>query len=182
MGRIQFVLGGIRSGKSRFAENLATAWEEASGGVVTYVATARIGDVEMQARVDEHRRRRPSSWTVLEAPVDVAGAIGSQLGRESLVLLDCVNMLISNVLIDMENERPEEAGAAALAQADSLVATLLERDGPSVLISNEVGMAPVALTPLGRLFQDTIGIAHQRVATAAEEAYLLVAGLAHRLK
>lgn len=182
MGRIQLVLGGIRSGKSRFAEDLAVSWQGATGGIVTYVATARVGDAEMQARVDSHRKRRPSSWRLLEAPLEVFAAIDADVPRGSLVLLDCVNMLISNVLMDMDDEPRGDAGKAALAQVDGLVSLLLERDAPSVLISNEVGMAPVALTALGRLFQDTIGIANQRVAAAAEDVFLLVAGLAQKLK
>jgi adenosylcobinamide kinase/adenosylcobinamide-phosphate guanylyltransferase len=183
MGRIEFVLGGIRSGKSRFAEERARRWQQETSGAVTYLATSRIRDNEMQARVARHRSRRPASWNTVERARRVAQSIRDSVDESSLVLLDCVNMLVSNVLLDLEDQQPREAAMdRALAEVDELAAALRDRSGPSILISNEVGMAPVALTPLGRLFQDTIGIAHQRIASVSDSAFFLVAGMPQQLK
>lgn len=186
MGSIRFVLGGIRSGKSRFAEEDAATWESATGGKVVYVATSRALDAEMRDRVARHQERRPASWRTVESHVGVAGDIEAAVEPDALVLLDCVNMLVSNILMQIDEEVLEanrsDAIDSVLAAVDELLAVLSDRRGRAILISNEVGMAPVALSPLGRAFQDAIGLTHQRVAAAADDVFLLVAGLSHKLK
>lgn len=186
MGTVEFVIGGIRSGKSRFAEERAAVWEREGGGSVTYLATSRVRDDEMVARVAMHRSRRPETWNTVEAPTEVAKAVRTSVPGESMILVDCVNMLVSNLLLDVTeaeiSARRDAVVGAVLDAVDASLAVLAQRPGPSILISNEVGMAPVALTPLGRVFQDAIGLAHQEVARIAESVYFLVAGLPHRLK
>lgn len=186
MSEIQFILGGIRSGKSRHAEELARSWEARTGAIVTYIATSNVLDDEMRGRVARHRARRPSTWRTIESPTEIPAVMDDQVDRDNLVLIDCVNMYVSNLLLQMEEDIvegvPQEAIRQVVAAVDELMAALKERSGPAILVSNEVGMAPVALTPLGRVFQDSIGLAHQRVAEASTDVFLMVAGLSQRLK
>ena len=182
-----FVTGGARSGKSRYAEGLAAA----AGTPVLYVATAEARDGEMARRVAEHRRRRPPEWRTLEARRGVAAALGEYAPAGlagSVVLLDCLSLLVSNILLDLSAERGEGEGleaAAGRAVAAELRALIEWHSGSGarlILVSNEVGWGVVPPHRLGRIYRDLLGSANQRLAACATEAYLLVAGLPLRLK
>jgi adenosylcobinamide kinase / adenosylcobinamide-phosphate guanylyltransferase len=161
------VLGGARSGKSRYAEGLITAlpppW--------AYVATAEAGDEEMAERIKEHRARRSGGWRTLEAPHDLVAALAAC--RSIPVLIDCLTLWLSNLMlagtdIDPEVQHLERALAAAAA--------------PVVMVANEVGSGIVPDHPLGRRFRDLQGSLNQRLATGADRVVLLVAGLPLALK
>jgi len=155
------VLGGARSGKSRYAEDLAAA----SGRAVRYVATAGPPrDEEMRARIDAHKARRPAGWTTHEAPTDLAAAIAA---GESVVLVDCLTLWLTNVMLA---EMDVEAVTATLLGA------MAAREGPVIAVANEVGEGIVPATPLGRRFRDCQGVLNQRVADAASDVVKLVAG------
>jgi adenosylcobinamide kinase / adenosylcobinamide-phosphate guanylyltransferase len=165
--RLTLVLGGARSGKSRQAERLATAlpppW--------TYVATAQPFDEEMRARIAIHRARRDAGWITVEAPLDLAGAIGAAGGGP--VLVDCLTLWVSNLLlsgIDMAN---------ATARLD---AALEARAAPTILVANEVGLGIVPDNALARAFRDAAGQLNQRLAARADSVLFLVAGLPMRVK
>jgi adenosyl cobinamide kinase/adenosyl cobinamide phosphate guanylyltransferase len=165
--KLTLVLGGARSGKSRYAEGLITAlpppW--------TYIATAEAGDAEMAARIEGHRKRRGGEWRTLEAPRDLAQAL-SACGEEP-VLVDCLTLWLSNLMLAEANI---EAETAELEQ------TLAAANGPRILVANEVGSGIVPSTPLGRRFRDQQGILNQRIAARAERVILTVAGLPLALK
>lgn len=166
--RLTLVLGGARSGKSRFAEGAVTAlpapW--------LYLATAEALDAEMRARIAEHRARRGAGWETAEVPRDLAAALGAApAGRP--VLVDCLTLWLSNVLLA---ERDVEA------ECDGLAAVLARPRGPWVVVANEVGLGIVPDNAVARRFRDAAGRLNQRVAAAADGVVLMVAGLAVPVK
>jgi adenosylcobinamide kinase/adenosylcobinamide-phosphate guanylyltransferase len=167
--RATLVLGGARSGKSRHAEALVTA----TGLRPVYLATAEVGDEDMAARVERHRRRRGSAWTTVEEPLEVVDAMVSHAARDACVLVDCLTLWLASLLW---HERDPEREVAALVAAIGSLA------GPVVLVSNEVGMSVHPETPLGRAFRDHQGLCNQAVAEACERVVLVVAGLPLALK
>jgi adenosylcobinamide kinase/adenosylcobinamide-phosphate guanylyltransferase len=166
------VLGGARSGKSAFAQAAAEALAAESGGRLVMVATAQAFDSEMVERIDRHRQDRGPAWTTLEAPLDLAGALGG-LGAGDVVVVDCLTLWLSNLMLD------ERDVAAAVAQ---LIAVVERFEGRLWLVSNEVGFGIVPDNALARRFRDEAGRLHQALAQAADAVTLVVAGLTLRLK
>jgi adenosylcobinamide kinase/adenosylcobinamide-phosphate guanylyltransferase len=175
---IHFVTGGARSGKSRFAEQLAQRL--ASGDGVAYIATAVACDDEMLDRIALHRARRPASWTTLETETDVAAALRG--ADRSVVLLDCLTLLVSNLFLSAAAGGAAEARNVALEEVQRLIEAADSRAGELVIVSNEVGSAIVPDTPYGRWFRDILGEANMRVASAATSVTLVVAGCSLQLK
>ena len=179
------ILGGARAGKSAFAEGLVADY----GPHVLYVATAGIKDDEMRARVETHRARRPPTWTTLESPIGVGPALLEARSTTDAVLVDCITLLVTNLVLAYSGE-DEMVDAAAEEAADASVSTEIEAllraqaqlGLPMVLVSNEVGLGLVPPYPLGRLYRDVLGRANQRLAAAADRVYLVVAGLPMALK
>jgi adenosyl cobinamide kinase/adenosyl cobinamide phosphate guanylyltransferase len=158
--RLALVLGGTRSGKSTAAERLVTTW--AGGGPVTYVATALLDtdDASLAARVAAHRRRRPSTWSTVDAGADLAGVLSA---TEGTVLLDALGPWVA-------------AGHPDDPDVTSLVEALRGRRGPTVVVSEEVGLAVHPPTEAGRWFVDAVGTVNQAVAAVADPVWLVVAG------
>ncbi|HEY2980479.1 MAG TPA: bifunctional adenosylcobinamide kinase/adenosylcobinamide-phosphate guanylyltransferase [Anaerolineales bacterium] len=173
---LTLILGGARSGKSAHAEEVASA----SGRPVLYVATATALDDEMRERIGRHRAARPPEWQTFEAPLKVGAALVAHAKNLSghVVLLDCITLLVSNVLLAL----PEDASAApAMQHVEAEIEALLEArdrlEGQWLMVSNEVGLGLVPPYPLGRLFRDTLGWANQRLARAADKVVFMVAGI-----
>lgn len=159
-----FVLGGARSGKSRYA--LEAAWR-LGGERVSFLATARSGDPELDARIAAHRRQRPAAWRTVEVDLDLAAAVVAGLADHCL-LVDSLTLWVASILdTDEALEGRWTAAQAALAAHRSSV----------VLVSDEVGLGVVPATALGRRFRDELGWLNQQVAAVADEVVLLVAGL-----
>jgi len=163
------ILGGARSGKSRYAERLVEG--AAISGL--YCATAEAGDAEMAERIAAHRARRSPFWRTVEAPLALAQVIAAEAARERPVLIDCLTLWLSNLLL---------AGRDADGEARLLCSALREAAGPIVLVSNEVGMGLVPETPLGRKFRDAAGRLNQEVAALADRVVFVAAGLPLVLK
>jgi adenosylcobinamide kinase/adenosylcobinamide-phosphate guanylyltransferase len=184
MGReLILLLGGARSGKSRFAEELTARFGER----VLYVATAQANDAEMEARVAAHRRARPAAGRTGAAPQQVGEAVRVALTAHpvDVVLLDCLTLLVSNVVLDglwLSEEEFESVDEAAAQQRvevelDGLLEAFRASDVPWIVVSNEVGWGLVPPYPVGRVYRDLLGWANQRLAAAAGRVYLMVAGL-----
>jgi adenosylcobinamide kinase/adenosylcobinamide-phosphate guanylyltransferase len=172
MGQILFVLGGARSGKSRYAQTLAAA----AGPRVTYLATAEVGDAEMAERVRRHQDDRPASWRTVEEPRQIATALRRWAPESDAVLLDCLTLFVTNVLLAPGNDAAT-AESEVTAELESLLAAARETPCRTVIVSNEVGLGLVPEYPLGRAFRDIAGRANQQVAAAADAVYFLVAGI-----
>ncbi len=187
--RLILVLGGARSGKSGYAESLAA--RIAQQRPVFYVATATAEDAEMERRIARHRAARPSHWLTVEAPGDPAAAIRGQLVRADfpVILLDCITLLVSNLLLDgahaeFDEQRFEasEAEARVTAAIAGLLAAWHETQATLILVSNEVGMGLVPPYPLGRVYRDVLGRVNAQLAREADVVLLMVAGLPVELK
>ena len=172
MGRIAFVTGPVRSGKSRYALDLARSW----GEDVVYAATYRVdpSDAEMADRVRRHRAERPASWRTLEAPGDLAGTLEAMDPPPSGVVLDCLTVWLAG--------RLEASDDAILGAWRDQLERLRRAPWPTVIVGNEVGWSPVPAEPILRRFRDLAGWAAQAAAEASDEAWLLVAGCPLRLK
>ncbi|WP_207484128.1 bifunctional adenosylcobinamide kinase/adenosylcobinamide-phosphate guanylyltransferase [Arenibaculum pallidiluteum] len=162
------VLGGARSGKSRFAETLV-----ASGPEPVYLATGRAWDAEMEARIAEHRGRRGPRWTTVEEPLDLAGALARLAAPGRAVLVDCLTLWITNLMVE---------GRAVPAACDELVAAVPALRGPVVFVSNEVGLGIVPENAMAREFRDHAGRLHQELAARCGHVWLVAAGLPLTLK
>ncbi len=172
---LTLVLGGVRAGKSNYAQELAS-----DAGRVLFVATAEAGDPEMAARIASHRRTRPVDWDTLEEPVDLAAALPPLLNRYDTVVLDCLTLWVSNLLL-------EDAGAAPtrgdiLSETRSLLDVYDDGDASWIVVSNEVGLGVVPATDLGRAYADELGRVNQLVAAEADDVYFVAAGLPLRMK
>ena len=178
--RLELVLGGARSGKSRYAEARAAA-AEAEGLAVVYVATAEAGDAEMAARIAHHRARRPSSWALAESPRDMAGTLRKLAAPDACLLVDCLTLWLSNLLCAAGPEAsPDDVNFHS--ERAALLAALAELPGRIILVSNEVGWGIVPLGELSRRFCDEQGWLNQDIAALADRVTLVAAGLPLALK
>lgn len=164
-----FVLGGARSGKSRYALNRA----EALPGALLFVATAQALDKEMDSRIARHREERGPRWRTIEEPLDLAAVVKAEAKADRVLLIDCLTLWASNLLLA---DRDIDAATVAL------VGALDEAQGPVILVANEVGLGIVPDNALARRFRDVAGIINQAVAACANEAVFMAAGLPMRLK
>jgi adenosylcobinamide kinase/adenosylcobinamide-phosphate guanylyltransferase len=166
---VTLVLGGARSGKSRYAESLV----DRHPGRRTYLATAEILDDEMAERVKAHRQRRDSDWKTVEEPLELAAILKAETEQGAAVLVDCLTLWLGNL---MGKERDVEAEIAGL------VAALIQFGGPVVFVSNEVGLGIVPDNAMARRFRDLAGTLHQRLAEQADRVVFVAAGLPLTLK
>ncbi|MEV6325241.1 bifunctional adenosylcobinamide kinase/adenosylcobinamide-phosphate guanylyltransferase [Nocardia sp. NPDC051787] len=171
------VLGGARSGKSAFAENLA----DEAGGAVRYLATAvpDPDDHDFAERIAQHRSRRPANWSTVES-ADPAKVLAESTNRPSVLLIDDIGTWLT-ARIDAREAWEAPRGTIS-PDTDALVAAVAAYPGDLVIVTPEVGMGVIPATRSGRLFRDEIGILNQRLAQTCDEAYFVVAGLPLRLK
>ena len=168
-------IGGTRSGKSRFG--LAETRRLAGDGRAWFLGTAWAGDPELDDRIARHRRERPASWPTIDVGVDMVAALARTDASEP-VLIDGLTLWLSTLLGDDVPDIDRILGGTVAAGFAAIAA----RPGPVVVVSDEVGLGTVPMHAGARAYRDLVGIAHQRLATMADEAYLLVAGLPLPLK
>lgn len=164
-----FVIGGARSGKSRYAQERI----EAHPGKLTFIATAESRDAEMAERIARHRADRGARWTAYEAALDLATMLNRAANEADAILVDCITLWLSNLMLD---ERDLDAAA------NDLVAEIEKCRVPLAIVSNEVGCGIVPMNALARRFRDEAGRFNQRLASAASEVVLVTAGLPLTLK
>jgi adenosylcobinamide kinase / adenosylcobinamide-phosphate guanylyltransferase len=165
--KVTFVLGGVRSGKSRFAQRIASGL-----GSVIFVATATPSDPEMELRIERHRKSRPAAWQTLEVPVDLDVAISSLQDPNQLTVVDCLTVYLANVMSKAQGKE-----SAIKEQTERLFSALKETKASIILVSNEVGSGVHASTATGRFYCDLLGELNQRVAALADNVILMVAGI-----
>lgn len=181
-GKLILVIGGARSGKSAFAEELV----KTLGKKVTYIATAQALDEEMEQRIKIHRERRPPVWDILEESHWVSKRLGDL--DTDVVLVDCLTLLVSNLLLDNSFPKPgtdemsTEKQRAVLEEIEVFARSARDCKAHVVVVANEVGQGLVPTYPLGRAYRDVAGWANQILAGVADEVYLVVAGIPVELK
>ena len=187
--KIFLVLGGSRSGKSEFAEELMY---HSTGERKGYVATSRILDDEMKYRVILHQKRRPEDWKTFEILGEVSGKIGFVLMEADTVLFDCITMYVTNILMEhLANKDNETLGINDLTALQTLLEKDLEllfniisqTDNKEIIfVSDELGMGIVPANAMSRVYRDLVGLANQYVAQKADKVYLSIAGITVELK
>jgi adenosylcobinamide kinase/adenosylcobinamide-phosphate guanylyltransferase len=157
------VLGGQRSGKSAFAEDLIAR----SGKLRVYIATAASRDGEMAERIAMHRARRGPHWTVIEEPLELTPVLGQVAEESTAVLVDCLTLWLANLF---------EAKRDIEKEMEGLIAVLESRKAPVILVANEVGLGVIPANALGRAYADALGTLNQRVAAAVGRVVFMAAG------
>lgn len=168
---LELILGGARSGKSRLAEKLASE----SGLAVTYIATSQALDGEMDARIQHHRERRPSTWGLVEEPLALALVLREHAAADKCLLVDCLTLWLTNLLMLDDPERLP-------AEREALLECLTALPGRIILVSNETGLGVVPLGELTRRYVDEAGWLHQALAERCQRVVFTVAGLPMVLK
>jgi len=163
------VIGGARSGKSRYAQQRA----EATGLSPVFIATAQAFDDEMHARIARHRADRHAGWQTVEAPLDLVQAIVTHSAADRVLLVDCLTLWVTNLML---GDHDLEAALHAVTNA------IARSEGQLIFVSNEVGWGIVPENPLARRFRDLAGLVNQRIAACVNEVQLICAGLGLRMK
>lgn len=173
MSKTIFILGGARSGKSRFALTLG----KQQAGTKIYLATAEPQDTEMRARIEQHRRERSADWETVEEPLRLSETLQALENRADVVLIDCLTLWLSNLMMD--KSQSDESLSQKIVQFINAV----EKFSTTIIaVSNEVGQGIVPADPLARRFRDFSGLLHQQYAAIAEEVYFMTAGIPQRIK
>ena len=184
MGQIVLITGGVRSGKSAFAECYAARCAAQTGTHVAYIATAQVYDVEMRQRVDLHQERRPAEWATYEAPFFSENAIREAGKSHGVILFDCITMFLSNDMLQYSEEDQERDSFALHVEEriGALIQAAEEVDATSIFVTNEVGAGIVPEHRLGRLYRDMAGLANQQIARSAAVVYLVTCGIPVNIK
>jgi adenosylcobinamide kinase/adenosylcobinamide-phosphate guanylyltransferase len=183
-GKCIFISGGARSGKSRFAQELASGMNRK----VLFVATAEPLDIDMKARIEKHQADRPDSWITLEASTNVAAKIAEHIGDAEIVLLDCLTLLVSNVILgedrgfSSEEINADEAEDRVVEEIQSIIDFMQKSQATFIIVSNEVGLGVVPENRFARIYRDLLGKANQLVARYADEVYFMVSGIPIKVK
>ncbi|MCX5697833.1 MAG: bifunctional adenosylcobinamide kinase/adenosylcobinamide-phosphate guanylyltransferase [Candidatus Omnitrophica bacterium] len=172
MGKITFIIGGARSGKSSKA--IALAKEKAAS--VAFIATCEALDKEMSRRIAAHKRSRPAGWKTFECPRDISLALKKAGNKFEVIIIDCLTLWVSNLLLERTKEKLIEG------KTKRIIAALKKIKGGSIIVSNEVGLGIVPGNELGRAFRDIAGRVNQIVAQGADEVFFMAAGLVVKLK
>ncbi len=172
MSELILVTGGVRSGKSAYAQKIA----ESSGAKVFYVATAEALDGEMKKRIKSHRRSRARTWVTIEEPVHLAKAINAIPSGKKTIILDCLTLFISNLILKGLSDK------AVCSEVKSILKALKRKSEAVIIVTNEVGSGIVPDSKLGRRFRDLQGRVNQIAAKEADKVCLLVSGIPVQIK
>jgi len=173
MGKIIFILGGARSGKSSFALKLA---KKSKKRKVAFIATAQARDREMGKRILLHRLARPSNFKTFEEALNLSGLLKKISSGFDVIIIDCLTLFVSNLMLKRFKEKE------ILEEIDKVLAMLKKTNTKAIIVSNEVGLGIVPQTKLGRNFRDIAGKVNQAVAKKADNVFFMVSGLPWRVK
>ena len=166
----ELILGGVKSGKSQFAENRALNYQLP----VTYIATATAEDHAMQERINQHKKQRPAGWNVIEEPIKLAQTLNQLKDDKQCVLIDCLTLWMTNLLIKAESQLSSEI--------EQLLQSISIYPHPLIMVSNETNMGILPMDSLTRRYCDEIGKLHQQLGQCCERVTLVVAGLPMQIK
>ena len=177
------ILGGARSGKSHYAQEIALK----SSPPVLFVATAEAGDEEMRQRIEEHKKARPAKWSTLEVTARIGSEIKQNIGKAQVVIVDCVTLLVSNILNQYNDEDGEPIDASRIEEevareVSELVECIKHVSASFIIVTNEVGLGLVPPNKLSRLYRDLLGKANQILAQHADNVLIMVAGVPVKIK
>ena len=176
------IIGGARSGKSSYAQELALK----SGGAVLFVATAEAGDEEMKQRIEAHRKARPPRWQTFEATTHIGRRIALKVSKVQTVIVDCITLLVNNVIQKYPQSDDKETEAIiekeVMTEIDELVYCIVQSDASFIIVTNEVGLGLVPADRVSRLYRDLLGKVNQVLAQHADQVYLMVAGVPVAIK
>lgn len=152
-----------------------------------FVATAEAGDEEMRRRIKKHKKSRPASWRTLEVTRNVGGQIRQEIGDASVVIVDCITLLVNNILcqcIDRGGEQPDVKAIEreVVAETDELIASMRDTAASFIIVTNEVGTGVIPDNALARLYRDLLGRANQMLARHTDQVYMMVSGLPLKIK
>ena len=164
---VTLVLGGARSGKSRYAQKLAVGFKR-----VTFIATARASDLEMRRKIAQHRFERPAFWETVEAPLDLESAIRSRRTKADMLIIDCLTVYLANLMRARKGARN-----TILDDLEQLCRALRIAKSSIIIVSNEVGCGIVPAFRSGRLYRDLLGQLNQQIAAMADQVIFMVAGV-----
>ena len=176
MGKTTLIIGGARSGKSRYAMELARK----APGPVLFVATAEALDEEMRQRIEEHKRTRPAAWRTLEVPTRVGDGVRQEIGDAQVVIIDCI--LSQHCPPDNRQKRTDIIEQAVADEINALIVCLHKVEASFIVVSNDVGSGIVPADGMSRLYRDLLGKANQMLAQRADEVIMMVAGIPLPLK
>jgi len=185
--KLTLILGGARSGKSKLAQQMA----EKLGNKVLFVATGQPLDDEMALRIAEHRRKRPKNWRTWEIDIQVGQKLTEQIGGAEVVLLDCLTLLVSNIItkegerFSCNCERSEaisEVEKRVIGEIEELIECIDTHESTFIVVSNEVGLGLVPENRLGRVYRDLMGNANQLLARHADVVYFMASGISLKIK
>jgi len=171
MGKIIFITGGARSGKSSYAASLAEKFSK-----VAFIAACQPLDQEMAKRIKLHQKSRPKNWQTFEEPRKIAFLLSKIADSFDCILIDCLTLLISNLMLNKYNEKQ------VLAEASAILKNIKKKKAKTIIVSNEVGMGLVPANKLGRDFRDIAGKVNQLVAKKADEVFWTVSGIPLKIK
>jgi len=172
--KLVLITGGVRSGKSTFAQNMA----EGFGKKITFIATAQPLDKEMKQRIESHKANRPKHWETREEPCQVAKVISKTGQNTDVILVDCLGLLVSNLMQDYQEKVFSNLLADNIIKnIQEIIAEALKCPATVIIVSNEVGLGLVPENAMGRFFRDILGQANQLIASNADKVYLMVTGI-----
>lgn len=180
---IIYITGGAKSGKSNFAENLATKKDKKK----IYLATSKIYDLEIEDKVKKHQISRGDSWKTIEAYKDLPSIL--MKFEDETILIDCLTMMITNLIFDYETDFDDVTTDKLnfienkiITELDKLINFSKNYKGDIIIVSNEIGLGIVPINRLSRYFREIAGLANQKIAKASKEAYMIISGLPIKLK
>jgi len=174
----QLILGGIRSGKSRYAEKAA----KATGKPVTYIATAQNNDPDMQRRIATHQLRRPSDWQLIEEPITLSNALEQAASKDACILVDCLALWLNNLYYFQPDQSDNDAAAIIGQLCIEVVDNVSQFPGDIILVSNEIGLGIIPENKLAREYGDRLGELNQAVASVCDRVVFCVAGIPQIIK
>lgn len=173
MGKISFVLGGARSGKSSYAQELAGRGKK---GLVAFIATCGQQDGEMKKRVKFHKRSRPDDWDIFEEQENISGLLEKIGGKYEVIIIDCLTLLVSNLMAGRRDEQ------FISDEVNSMLRALKRIKTRSIIVSNEVGLGIVPMNKVAREFRDIAGRVNQITAKKSDRVFFMVSGIPWRIK